>query len=205
MFQRLLVSLLAALVVAPVHAQQIGVYGTLYDIQEEDAVHYIKRRLYELDQQGEIKRRQQEALARVRNHILHPAPVPGIETAKERRVFYWDPTYTVPQDITDGHGHVVYPAGYKYNPLQYGGLSKRLLFIDERDPKQVAMVKREKKTHPRDEVILTGGSFVDLSKELHEQVFYDQAGFLTKKFGIKHVPAMVEQTGLKMRIEEGYL
>lgn len=190
-------------VVFSAQAQVIGTFGTLYDIQEEDSVAYIKRRLTEMEKDGTIKKKQQEAVARVREHLLHPPPVSGITTAKSHRVFYWDPTFTLNRPITDGHGRIIYPVGYRFNPLMYGGLSKRLLFIDQRDPRQVKLAVIDKENYPRDKIILTAGSFFDLTKQLHEQVYYDQAGYLTKRFGIKHVPALVAQDGLKLKIEEG--
>ena len=41
-----------------------------------------------------------------------------------------------------------------------------------------------------------------LSEELKVPVYFDQAGLLTKKLGIKHAPALVAQVGLRLRIEE---
>lgn len=200
---RLIAAMLLSVVSITAHAQNLGTFGTIYGIKEEDPVVYLKQKLTDMYKDGSIQKMQKAAVARVRNHLLHMPPVPGITTATEHKVFYWDPTYTLTRAITDGKGHIVYPVGYTFNPLTYGGLSKRLLFIDQRDPEQVKLAVRDKKTHPRDEIILTAGSFYDLTKQLHEQVFYDQFGYLTKKFGIKHVPAIVAQDGLRMRIEEG--
>lgn len=200
---RLLFAVFACLMAWQANAQVIGTYGTVYDIQEEDPVKYIKSRLAEMQKDGTIDRMQKEGVNRVRNHLLHMPPVPGITTASEHKIFFWDPTFTLQRDITDGKGHIVYPAGYRFNPLTYGGLNERLLFIDQRDQSQVDIAVRDKKTHPRDLIILTAGSFYDLSKQMHQQVYYDQFGYMTKKFGIKHVPAIVSQDGLKIKIEEG--
>lgn len=202
MHLRLLLALLATFASLPAYSNVIGVYGRVYVIQEEDSVQYFKRRLTEMEKDGTIHQKQEEAKARVRESILHPKPVPGITTAQTHRVFYWDPTHVLDRPVTDGKGHVVYPVGFKINPLEYSGLSKRLVFIDGRDKSQVELVKKEKKTHPRDKIILTGGSYIELTKTLHEQVFYDQSGYLTRKFGIKHVPAVVTQEGLRLKIEE---
>jgi conjugal transfer pilus assembly protein TraW len=50
--------------------------------------------------------------------------------------------------------------------------------------------------------ILTGGSYLDLMKDWRVPVYYDQSGTLTRRFGIRQVPALVSQDGLRLRIDE---
>ena len=50
--------------------------------------------------------------------------------------------------------------------------------------------------------ILVGGSYLDLMKSWRTPVFYDQDGLLIKRLGIQHVPAIVSQEGLRLRIDE---
>ena len=183
-------------------AETLGTHGNLYDIQEEDAVGYIKRRMSQWQQDGTMKQKQEEAKARVRETMLHPKPIPGISTAVENKTFYWDPSMVTDKPITDAKGRIIFPVGTKVNPLAYVGLSKRLIFIDARDSTQIEFAVSGKRIHSTDKIILTGGSWVALSKRLNEQVFYDQSGYLTRRFGITHVPAVVQQEGLKLKIEE---
>ncbi|GHT93168.1 hypothetical protein FACS1894122_07980 [Alphaproteobacteria bacterium] len=42
-------------------------------------------------------------------------------------------------------------------------------------------------------MILVKGSPLELQKRLHRDIYFDQQGILTSKFGIKHVPAIVFQ------------
>ena len=42
----------------------------------------------------------------------------------------YDPSYTVPEDIYDHKGHLLYKAGYKVNPLNQVPLRERLIFIN---------------------------------------------------------------------------
>lgn len=184
------------------YGQSLGVHGTLYDIDEEDGAAYLKRRFKEWQEDGTIKRKEQEAINRVQDTIHNPKPVPGITTATETQVHYFDPTVVLSKPLTDASGRIIYPAGTTVNPLHYGGLSKRYVFIDARETKQIEFVIAGLKEHPTDKVVLTGGSWVDLSKKVGSQVFYDQSGYLTRRFGIKHVPAIVQQDGARMKIEE---
>jgi conjugal transfer pilus assembly protein TraW len=50
--------------------------------------------------------------------------------------------------------------------------------------------------------ILVGGSYLDLMKTWRTPVYYDQQGVLTRRLGIKQVPAIVSQEGQRLRIDE---
>jgi len=183
-------------------AQSLGIHGNVYEIQEEDAVDYLKGKIAGWQKDGTIKRKQEEAKMRVEQSIRFPKPIEGISTATKNRIFMWDPTFVLEKNITDGKGNVLFPAGTTINPLMYGGLDKRLIFLDARDDRQVEYAIKANEKYPNDKIILTGGSWVELSKKLNKQVFYDQSGYLTRRFGIRRVPAIVSQDGLKLKIEE---
>ena len=50
--------------------------------------------------------------------------------------------------------------------------------------------------------VLVGGSYLELMQAWQQPVYFDQAGRLTGRLGITHVPALVSQEGLKLRIDE---
>lgn len=199
---RALVLLLALTCAAPAMAQHLGVHGSLWEIQEEDAVVYIKRRVGELQKDGTVDRMRTENTTKIKNAILHPATVPGYTAAITSQTRYFDPTITLDKSVTDSRGRILYPAGTRVNPLMYGGLSKRLIFIDAHDKEQVEFALVEAKKHPRDSIILIGGDWVAFSKRLGSQAYYDQAGAMTKRFELTKVPSIVSQEGLKLKIEE---
>jgi conjugal transfer pilus assembly protein TraW len=152
---------------------------------------------------GQLDKMWEEAQARVRDKVQHPAPVPGITTCEKERVFYFDPTVVAKHDILGPHGEVLVPAGTRANPLDQQDFGDPMLFFDQQDKRQVAFAQKIlKKYHGAVEPVLTGGSFFVLMHDWRRQVFYDQSGFLTKKFGIHHVPALVSQEGDLLRIEE---
>lgn len=202
MLTRLAIAILLASSASIVAAQSLGIQGALYNIDEEDAVGYIKRRLTEWEKDGTIKRKQEESIRNVRNTVFNPKPIPGISNATETRVHYFDPTVVLDKPITDAKGRVIFPTGTRVNPLEHGGLSKRYVFVDARVPAQVEFALEGKKLNPTDKIVLTGGSWVELSKKAGSQVYYDQSGSLTRRFRITHVPAIVQQDGLKLKIEE---
>ncbi len=51
-------------------------------------------------------------------------------------------------------------------------------------------------------IVLVAGRPLDLEKETGRQIYFDQAGILTKKFNIAHVPAIVEQNGRYLKVTE---
>ena len=82
-------------------------------------------------------------------------------------------------------------------------LSRHLLFFDARDPRQVKHARELNGRYAgRIKPILTGGSYLDLMKAWRVPVYYDQSGTLTRRFGIRQVPALVSQEGLRLRIDE---
>jgi conjugal transfer pilus assembly protein TraW len=135
--------------------------------------------------------------------VQRPPPVPGLRPTETARTFYVDPSFTLERNIVDAEGRLLFAAGTRKNPLEVVSLSKQLLFFDARDPRQVAraralMTRYEGRLKP----ILTGGSYLELMQAWRVAVYFDQQGTLTQRFGIRQVPALVSQEGLRLRIDE---
>lgn len=184
------------------HAEQLGQYGNTWKIQEQDAIDMIKGRLGEMEKRGELTKYWNDYRDTQLAGLENPKPLPGIEPVVEPQIRMYDPTYTYAETVKDHLGNVLVPAGTKINPLDYTPLSKAIIFIDGRDPKQLAYAKQRTEEHPRDKVILVAGSFLKLNREWGRPVYFDQQGILTKKFGIERVPAVLTQKGRQLQIEE---
>jgi conjugal transfer pilus assembly protein TraW len=200
--KKLLISLFILCNSASVMAQSLGVHGTMWLIQEEDAVTYVKRRISEMDKDGSIKKMQTEASEKIQYSIIHRDPVPGYSVAKKSATRYFDPTISLEKSIVDLHGRIIYPAGTKVNPLVYGKISNRLIFIDAREEKQVKFAQSEKLKHPKDDIVLVAGDWVSVSKKINTQAYYDQDSSLTNRLKLNKTPSIVSQDGLMMKIEE---
>jgi conjugal transfer pilus assembly protein TraW len=185
----------------PLIAKDLGTHGVIYPIEEEDPIVLIQSKLRRMEERGELQRHNQELQKKAKAAIEHPKPVEGITKARESRVVYYDPTYEVPEDIKDHTGYVFYKKGTKINPLETVTLSQGLLFFDGDDDAQVAFA-REKLKESSLKLILVKGAPLTLSEHLKVPVYFDQAGLLTKKLGIDHVPALVVQKDLLLCIEE---
>lgn len=193
--------LAAALVPGTAPAGTLATVGPVYEIIEEDLLAHIERRLRELERDGSLARLDNEMRARAEKKLAAPPPAEGVRTTTVPRSYWFDPSITLPQPITTPEGRVLAAAGTRVNPLDTRAWSGRLLFLDGRDPRQRAFAPKhlgDGKTKP----VLIAGDFRPLSRDWKIPVFYDQGGELTRRFGIRHVPALVYQDGKRLRIDE---
>jgi conjugal transfer pilus assembly protein TraW len=186
-----------------VGAVDLGTLGPTYGIAEPHLLDFIGQRLRDKERSGELQRLMQEAQSRGIDAVRQPRPVDGLRATQIARSFHVDPSFTLDRNITDGQGRLLYAAGTRRNPLDVVSLSRRLLFFDARDGRQLARAREliaryEGQVKP----ILTGGSYLELMQAWRVPVYYDQQGTLTRRLGIEQVPALVSQEGPRLRIDE---
>lgn len=184
-------------------AVDLGTIGPTYEIGEPHLLAFIEQRLRDKERSGELQRLAEAARARGIDTVRQPPAVEGVRTTERPRTFYVDPSFTLDRNITDPQGRLMFAAGTRKNPLEVVSLSRHLLFFDARDPRQVKHARELNRRYAgRIKPILTGGSYLDLMKAWRVPVYYDQSGNLTRRFGIRQVPALVSQDGLRLRIDE---
>ena len=183
------------------YAGSLGVIGPVHKIKEQDMQQWIESKIKEKMDSGEIARLQNEQVARAREKLTNPEPIAGIQRAQKGRTFYYDPTFTVHENVLGERGEILVPAGTTINPLDRIGMSRTLIFFDARDKSQVTFAKKyiESQTGLV-KPILVGGSYLNLMKSWQLTVYFDQQGTLVKKFSINNVPAIVKQEGNRLRI-----
>ena len=184
-------------------AEDLGTIGPTYAIEEPHLLAAIEQQLRAKQASGELARLETAAKHRIVDAIENPVPLSGIARAERPRSFYFDPSIVVSENITDAKGNILVPAGTRQNPLAVVSLTKQLIFFDGRDERQVtwareAIARFEGKVKP----ILVAGSYLVLMQRWQLPVYFDQQGALTRKLGITHVPALVSQEGLRLRIDE---
>lgn len=196
-----LVTLMATTSLA--HAECLGSIGSTYPIGEESALTMIMNKLQDKERSGDLKKLQTAAVKRSLHSIKSMPPGQNIETVTVRGERLIDPTVQYNKAITTDDGQIVVPAGAKINPLMITSLTKRLVFFDGRDPDQVdavhQMIQRDSaKVKP----ILIAGSWLDLTRSWKQQVYFDQKGVLSERFGIQAVPSVISQQGDRLLCEE---
>lgn len=181
-------------------AKDLGEFGETFPILEEDLLKVIMSKLNELNQTGALKQHQEYMQNKIKQRIKEPVANNLPETVKPRE-FYYDPTITVQEDLKDNNGQFFKRKGDTINPLNTYSFKEPWLFFDANSvkQKQFALSKLKKQ---KLKLILTAGKPLDLMEEIEQAVYFDQFGWLIKKFNITQVPALVEQQGNKLKITE---
>lgn len=185
----------------PVLAKHLGAVGQVYPVKERDAVEAILAKLKEKEATGELEQLKKDIQNRVVRHAKSPKPVMGLTTTQKRQVKLFDPSITYAEDVRTDDGQLLATAGTRINPLEYISLSKSLIFFNGDDPEQVLAVgKLVKKYGQQLRPILVRGSWFDLSNQWNMQVYFDQGGYLSQKFGLESVPTIVRQVDQQLEI-----
>lgn len=186
---------------SPAVAKDYGQHGTLWPVIEPDLLQQIEARLRHLEASGETARLNERLKQRTIARVNRPEPVAGIIHAASLRSWQLDPTISAERDIADEKGRIIIAAGTRVNPLDTVSLRAPLVFLDGDDPAQLAWASaRFGKTNAK--LILVRGAPLALMKARQRRFYFDQGGTLVKHFGIRAVPAVVEQQGRVLRITE---
>ena len=106
-------AVIAALVLstASANAEDLGVLGPVYRIAEPDLLTSIESKIRAKQQSGELATIERQATEHARQTLEHPQPVSGIGKAATGRTYYFDPSISVPADMTDSNGRVLVTSG----------------------------------------------------------------------------------------------
>jgi conjugal transfer pilus assembly protein TraW len=126
-----------------------------------------------------------------RPNPLGPMTLPTTSVETEQ---FLDLTYTVPWDITDAEGNIVYPKGYRYNPLTHRRF-RTMIVIDGSMPKQLDWADHvEGAADPMTRIVITRGDLAAVSRRFNRHV-YRLHPQVAKRFGIETVPTIIQQKG----------
>ena len=198
------------------YAVDLGRVANTFVIKEKNPVTLIQER-YNKMSDYEKQQHSKEIIKRTEDWVTRP---PGVKLprAVKNRKFFFNPSIRVTKDIVvdykelDGYpeeaaikikkilgedGRVLVPKGLEVNPLKIYSNPQPLLFFDSDDLKQVEWFKKQKGI-----AVLTNGEQIEFSKDIGQQVYFDQHGLLVKRFRITHVPARVSVVNDKLLIEE---
>ncbi len=181
-------------------AENLGNYGEVFPVIEEDIRKVIMSRLEEMNARGELIRHQRELTNRTAEHAIRPKPLSLMPTTTPE-TYRVDPSVMVTKDVyTEGHV-LLAKAGTRLNPFEHVPFSKALFFFNGDDRKQVTWVKKHYKDYKHVKFILTGGDIRDAA-EIFGRIYFDQGGTISQRLEIRHVPAVVVQDGLFWKVTE---
>ena len=166
--------------------------GRTYPIIEQDITKELQQKATNIDL---------DALFNTHNRY-QPANLHSLSRAASDRLFTVDLIHTLENDIKDGHGNLLYPKGFTFNPLQYAGLSGGLVVIDGSDPQQVEWFKGSPyfQDH-RAILLLSGGYAAQLKQELNRPVYY-LTHDIAARLQLKAVPSVIIEQDSKLTVRE---
>lgn len=179
---------------AQAHALVAGREGVTYPIREKDMLDVIRQRLSEVDLQKLEENLQSALKEEVKTFRLRDA-VGGLPAAATERQYRVDLSYTVPQDIQDAYGNIIYPKGHKLNPLTVlaeQGISYPLMLLilnGEREAELEWFTQSRFNNH-RVKVLITDGYPYQLAERLQRPVYHLTAA-IQERFRIEETPSMV--------------
>lgn len=192
-----------ALLAAPVaaSAKNFGQHGAVFPVIEPDLLSVIHNKLETLQASGAITRMNQEFARRSEAKVRRPDPVAGLGLATRPRSWIYDPAITIDHDIFDAKGNTIARAGQRVNPLDFVTVRQSLVFIDADDRDQLDWALR-RYTELNAKIVMVKGAPIEAMTRYQRRFYFDQGGFLTTRFGIHAVPAVVEPAGKVMRVSE---
>lgn len=194
-------AVLAGLPAAPAMARDYGQHGAVFAVIEPDLLAMIRNKLTRLQDSGALERMNQEFARRSEARIRRPDPVVGIGLATTPRSWTYDPAITIDHDVFDTKGNAIARAGQRVNPLDLVTVRQSLVFIDADDRDQLEWAMR-RYTDLTAKIVMVKGAPLEAMTRWRRRFYFDQGGYLTARFGIHAVPAVVEPAGKVMRVSE---
>lgn len=196
--------LLASCLLSPLtQAADLGTWGDLWPVREQDMLQLITQRLQTLQTTGKWDQTMDEFKQRVIENSQRPVPVEGIKRAEKYEQRWFDPSIRLTEDLKDNEGRVFARKGEVVNPLKTVPFVQTLYFINGDDADQVAWMKRQVPETLMSKIILVRGSVPETSAALDRRIYFDQNGVLSQRFGLTTVPARITPapSGERLNIE----
>lgn len=181
-------------------AKDYGVLGKTYKIKEKNLVELIQEKIRQKTENGELDNLNNEIKQRYLNYIERPKGI-SLPRATSYRARSFDVTYTLPGDIFDADGKLLFPAGTQVNPLKIKPMKKILCFLDSDDQQQVEWGQHYCSS-TETKFILVSGAWRSLAEGSTFKVYFDQGSRLVKKFGIEALPTIVRGNENVLFVEE---
>jgi conjugal transfer pilus assembly protein TraW len=180
------------------HALVLGQEGNVYEIEEIDIAVLLQAKAANFDFANYAEENKRQLADRVKT--FRPADAVGdLPVAIRSGSYKIDPSYTLPYDLRDAQGEIVYPQGYTYNPLEVmarQGLSLRMPYVIVNAERREEMLWLEKKLSKSGKgafkVLITNGFAFELSEKLGFPVYY-LSEQVKERLAVKVTPTIIYQ------------
>jgi conjugal transfer pilus assembly protein TraW len=210
-------------------AKDFGKQGTTFEIKEEGFVSMMQRKLQQLDLAEHQQKMQDVARTKVTQPVAVVGIAKATKTISYSfdptyvldqdvvlpcgKLLYARGTRVNPLDHMAWNGRIVFIDGrdktqiawvknnYLQELLPSRGSSNESA-VEKNEAKKDDVTRTKETESDGTKIVLTGGNPLELEREMGCPIYFDQAGELTTKFNISHVPAIIEQEGRLLRIKE---
>ena len=183
---------LAALLSTHLSATQAAVTeihtgGTTYSFAEPDALEEIQAKARSADIE-KIMQKDRDSWSAFRG-----LPLPLATQTKTRKYIPW---YALEFDIKDAKGRIIYPKGFRFNPLQYTHLPYRIVIAKIDQFPHIKHLLR-----PTDMLIADTGDVIQAGLEFGQHIYIAEPG-MKERFGVRAVPSFIKQVKYHFQIQE---
>jgi conjugal transfer pilus assembly protein TraW len=191
--RRVVASILSVAVAATAAAGERRVIGQTFPIAEPDLLQEIRQRAAATDWKAVMQRKDPSTFSGFQTVGLPPA--------KADASFLFDPTYTLPQDVIDHNGAVLYPAGTTINVYARRQFPGRTIVIAA-DPAHLRWLDEVAKPTAADKVLVSGMNMVEARQIAGPRRIFALDQRIAERFGLRAVPSIVQQEGTQLRVRE---
>ena len=187
---RFLISGFIVLIVASLSSAQtetLGQSGNTYPIIEKDAYEEVLSKVKQLNWQQLILKTQRNVSKKLSSDY-------NLKRVEKDSIRYIDPTYTLEFDIADENGKIIYPAGYRFNPLLYMQFPYTFVFFNAKRVEELVWVKNTFSTRWDVIPVSTAGDIMKAEQYLNRHI-YIANDLMIEKFQIKATPTLVYAQG----------
>lgn len=176
--------------------------GETFDFAENDMIEEIKKQIENNKPQIEAKIEEYKKTAKEKANNYKPADLKELTPSIKNNTFYPDMTYTNPNDIYDNKGNIIYPKGFKFNPLDYQTIHYQMIMINGNSKEEIEwLIKNNYLDNIKYMILLSDGNYKEVGEKLNQPVFYAMPK-ITEKFNLQHTPSIITQIGNKMEVKE---
>ena len=161
---------IALLFAFPLYAQDLGVFGSTYQVAEKDLITEIENRAAEVDWQAKFN----EEAGKVRKNAAIADML--LPPAEKDRSYFVDMTYSLENDIprVDTNGKIIgvlYKKGLTYNPLDYADITETYVILNATRQEELAWFKKYYSDNYQAYPIITEGDAFLAAETLGRAVF----------------------------------
>lgn len=176
------------------------ILGKTYDFAEPDIYNSIKS--YINNNKPLIKKQEKIIAKKIKKKILNMKPkVTKILPSADKNITYAiDTTYELEFDIPDTNGNIIYPKGYRFNPLNYTQIPYETIFINAEKKEELEWAKQYA-GNAGYKILLTNGTYKSAQDVLKSHVFFATDKIL-EKFQVRATPTIAAQKKNEMFLTE---